>query len=387
MVVTFKTFQSGLGDCIFLLLKQREARFSIMVDCGKLTDAILSFVQNELQSKIDLLVVTHIDNDHITGLTSLLAEHPNLQIGKILFNSYHRENTQPAQLLNEKQLAIFAELKRRCPLLSEATQGKCNAKEAISLSECILKKDEWRRVWDRKPVIKGDIIDFGGYGKITILSPRQEDLNSLESRFKKEFWAKFYEKYAVHYDSEEAIYKILLRLWETTLIETKTDKVEYVKPTKESFIKAADSPVQPISLPNRCSIAFVYEYEDHRFLFLGDADSGIVTRSLKEFFTDRNPLMMDLIKVSHHGSSHSTTKELITIADSKHYYFTGGNREERPSLETLARIITSPLYNQESRILHFNRKNQVLKDLMAMPELVDFPCEIDMDNHSYEIEI
>ena len=387
MVVTFKTFQSGLGDCIFLVLKQKDKRFSIMVDCGKLTDAILSFIQDDLDGKIDLLVVTHIDNDHISGLTSLLSEHSGLQIRKILFNSYHRENLGPRKLLNEKQLAILSELKCRCPLLAEETEGKANAKEAISLSECILKKDEWRNAWERKPVVKGDIIDLGDFGKIIILSPRQEDLGLLEVQFKKEFWAKFYDKYARQYDSEEVIYEILLRLWETTLIETQADKVSYIKPTKKSFMKAADAPVQSVSLPNQCSIAFVYEYERHKFLFLGDADPEIVTRALKEFYIDRTPLMMDLIKVSHHGSSHSTTKDLIKITDSKHYYFTGGNRQERPSLETIARIITSPLNGQECRILHFNRKNQVLKDLIVMPELVDFPCEIDLDNHQYEVEI
>lgn len=387
MNVTFKTFPSGVGDCCFLLLKQRDVQFSIMVDCGKCTDAILSFVQNNLLGRIDILIATHIDNDHISGLATLLTEIPELQIGKILFNSYHREVPEHPKLLNEKQKAILAELKRRCPSLTLDNEGKVNAKEAISLSECILHKEAWRNVWQRKPIVKGDVIDFGGFGKITILSPRQEDLNSLEAQFKKEFWSMFYEKYAVNYDSEEVIYEVLLRLWETTLTETKAGKVGYIKPTKESFLKAVDSTVQPVSLPNRCSISFVYEYNNHAFLLLGDADPGIVTRSIKEFFGDRIPLLMDLIKVSHHGSSHSTTKELLSVADSKDYYFTGGNREERPSLEALSRIITSALNGQEKRILHFNRKNQVLKDLIAMPELADFPCEIDQDNHPYEVEL
>lgn len=387
MKVTFKTFQSGIGDCIFLLLKQGEKQFSIMVDCGKRTDAIASYIHNDLHNKIDLLVATHIDNDHISGLATILSEMPELQIGKILFNSYHRENTVQPQPLNERQLAILAELKRRCPSIADVTEGKVNAKEAISLSECILKNEAWRTAWAQKPVVKGDTIDLGDFGKITILSPRKEDLDLLENQFKKEFWSKFYEKYNVRYDSEEVIYEILLRLWETALVESKTDKIGYIKATKETFEKAADAPVQPVSLPNQCSIAFVYEYEGHRFLLLGDADPVIVTFSIKELYTAPYPLMMNLIKVSHHGSAHSTTKELITIADSEHYYFTGGNREERPSLETLARIITSPLHNQERRILHFTRMNQVLKDLSAMPELNNYPCELDSDNHSYEIEI
>lgn len=388
MHITFKTFKSGLGDCIFLLLKQGEVQFSVMVDCGKLTDEIASYIENDLKNTINLLIVTHIDNDHIEGLVDLMQGDKKPKINKILFNCYHRETIDNPQSLSEKQQKVFEELKRRCSPTHELEAGKINAKEAVSLSECILKDEAWTRAWQRKPVLKGDVIDLdGGFGKITILSPLPNDLNLLEAQFKKEFWAKFYDKYAKQYKKEESLYEVLLRVWESTLVENRADKVGYAKLTKDAFVKVADNKVQPVTLPNRCSIAFVYEYCGHYFLLMGDADPGIVTKSLEEYYKDKMPMLMDLIKVSHHGSSHSTTKDLVKVADSADYYFTGGNREERPSLETLSRIITSPLNGQAQRMLHFNRKNQVLKDLLDMPELAEFPCSIDLDDKQYEIEI
>ncbi len=388
MRIIFKSFKSGVGDCNFLLLKQGETQFSVMVDCGKLSDEIASYIENDLKNTIDILFVTHIDNDHIEGLVDLMQGNKKFHINKIFFNSYHRETIDNPQVLSEKQHRVFEELKRRCSPSNELDVGKVNAKEAISLSECILKDENWTRAWERNPVVKGNEIDLDGeFGKITILSPLQEDLKNLEDQFKKEFWAKFYDKYAKQYKKEEALYEVLLRVWETTLVENRTDKVGYTKPTKETFVKVADNKVHPVTLPNRCSIAFVYEYREHFFLMMGDADPKIVTQSLEDSFKDKLPMMMDLIKVSHHGSSHSTTKDLIKVADSADYYFTGGNRVERPSLETLSRIITSPLNGQERRTLHFNRKNVVLNDLMDMPELAEFPCTIDLDNKPYEIEI
>ena len=90
MRVTFKTFQSGVGDCIFLLLKQGETQFSIMVDCGRYTPEISQYVKRTLRKRIDLLIVTHIDADHNEGITKMLLNIPDLAIGEIWFNCYQR---------------------------------------------------------------------------------------------------------------------------------------------------------------------------------------------------------------------------------------------------------------------------------------------------------
>lgn len=388
MELSFKTFNCGAGDCLFLILKKKTASFHIMVDCGSLKEEILAFVKNELGKRIDLMVVTHIDNDHIAGLSILLDKVPDLHIGKILFNCYHRPRIESPLSLSEKQVALLEDLKQRLPSILVTEEGKISAKQAISLSEKILKNDSWAAAWGRAHVVAGMEIELDGeFGRIIILSPQQADLNLLETQFKKEFWAKFFDKYSSQYTIEEEIYEVLLRLWETTLIEERITKVSYSKLTKESFVKSAGTEVVPVSLPNRCSIAFLYEYHGHRILLLGDAAPDIVADSMKKYIVGETPFMMDLIKVSHHGSSHSTTKDIIEVADSKHYYFTGGNKEERPSVETLSRIITAPLHGLERRELHFNRKNRVLKDLFAMPEIAEFPCIIDLDNKPYEIEI
>ena len=74
MKLLFKTFNCGAGDCLFMTLKNETNSFHIMVDCGSLKDEILAFVNNELCKRIDLMVVTHIDNDHIAGIATLLEK-------------------------------------------------------------------------------------------------------------------------------------------------------------------------------------------------------------------------------------------------------------------------------------------------------------------------
>ncbi|WP_417174767.1 hypothetical protein [Barnesiella intestinihominis] len=51
-----------------------------MVDCGKYTEEIDGFVRTELKNKIDFLIVTHIDNDHINGLVTMMTRNRDLMI-------------------------------------------------------------------------------------------------------------------------------------------------------------------------------------------------------------------------------------------------------------------------------------------------------------------
>ena len=101
MKFTFRTFFCGAGDCIFLLLRNNEEKICIMVDCGKYTEEIDCFVRNELTNKIDYLIVTHIDNDHINGLVSMLSQNHDLVMGHIIYNCYQR-NSDTVKTWTEK---------------------------------------------------------------------------------------------------------------------------------------------------------------------------------------------------------------------------------------------------------------------------------------------
>jgi len=41
MTVTIKTLRSGMGDCIFHVLKEEGQQFVIMVDCGNYQEPII----------------------------------------------------------------------------------------------------------------------------------------------------------------------------------------------------------------------------------------------------------------------------------------------------------------------------------------------------------
>ena len=62
MHVTFRTFESGAGDCLFLVLKDTRdgSSYHVMVDCNVLTEEVKAFIRDDLKtlSLLHILIVT-----------------------------------------------------------------------------------------------------------------------------------------------------------------------------------------------------------------------------------------------------------------------------------------------------------------------------------------
>lgn len=88
----FRSFDASIGDCnIIRLVKDDGRQYVIMVDCGMYTKKLKEYLQTTLYNRIDLLIATHIDGDHIQGITSMLKNHEGLSVGEIWYNCYRRK--------------------------------------------------------------------------------------------------------------------------------------------------------------------------------------------------------------------------------------------------------------------------------------------------------
>ena len=77
----------------------------------------------------------------------------------------------------------------------------------------------------------------------------------------------------------------------------------------------------------------------------------------------------------------------MNVADSERLFFTGGS-SKRPSLETLGRIITTPLPEGiEYREIRYNRQNGLLKELAALSddEKDNLHIKVKYNDNSYEV--
>lgn len=366
MRYSFKTFNVGTGDCITLLLKNNDKEMHIMVDCGLYTQEVNDYIVNEFHGHIDYLIVTHIDNDHINGLIEMLKSKLDLTINHIFYNCYQR-TSENLQEWDEKMVENMKRVYDHLPVVVDMLEQKINAETSMSLAKLILENEKWKKAWRREYITdESSMVDLGDdMGRIIFLSPNNEALDTLDKKYRLLFWKTLYKPKKLDYDREETIYEALMRIIEQEDYEVPNEVSVSSKVLNENALKAyANEELKVLSTANEASIAFVWEHEGHRILFMGDANPNQVVEKIGDVYKDHpKPILFDAIKLSHHGSAHSTSKELVSVADSEHYFVTGG-ASARPSYQALARIVTASLCEGMShREIRYNRENDILKAL------------------------
>lgn len=370
MYYLFKTINVGKGDCIMFYLKNNGHELHIMVDCGQYNQEVKDFVEEKFHNRIDYLIVTHIDDDHIVGVNAMLLSNPNLSIGLILYNCYQRTYDK----LAEWDKAMVANIKRiyaDVPVVIDMLEYKISAESSKLLANTILSNESWKNAWQRDFITtQSPTLELGDdFGKVTFLSPSMNALNALDKVYRDLFWQHLYKVKDVNvgYKKEECIYEALLRCYLENVQNEEDVDIAEVKLDEICLIEARNKALSKQSETNAASIAFVWEHADHRVLVLGDSDPSQICESLSELYKEQNmPILYDLVKVSHHGSAHGTSLELMEKIDSEHFILTGGSKRA-PSLETLARIILKPLPNGVGiREIMYNRENEILEKLSSI---------------------
>lgn len=400
MRAIIKTFESGAGDCIFLVMKDETdgSRFHIMMDCNVLTDEIKAYIRDELYKHIDVLIVTHIDSDHANGITKLMRtpDFAEMQIGLILFNGFQPQ-TEQSQLLPSETIAKLKALTELLPPTVDEAFQKTNGMDAACLITGLNKHPQWKVVWRQAPILAGETIPLGNdekWGRLRVLSPTQDVMDNLLHDVKLEY-AKRLGSAPPNEDflDQDKYYELMLRLSELRKRPSLSRKVNAAAITKETLINNAKTNAEENSVTNanKASLAFCWEggEELKRILLMGDAVSSQVVNELNDIDDDR--IWFEAVKVSHHGSKHNTSIELNAKVDSAHYFFTGGKDNEGPDVETVAKIVMKPLAEGiVKREIHYNHEKGInlwkeLNKENAIQLLNNHHTQLNTDN-TYEFE-
>lgn len=362
----FRTFPAGSGDCIFILVRDNDnnTQYSVMVDCGETSADIEDYIKDSLHKHIDLLVVTHIDGDHVNGVVQLLnnTEFSDLQIDKIIFNCFQRKVIDNSKELEPSARKRLDALMQKMPPNLLPSNGKTSCPDAATLAQAIMQKEEWNKAWIKEPVMRNQTINDSELCSITILSPIKDDLDTLLDTFKSEFH-KWTQKDFPDYDvvDQESIFQHIIELADAKAKGKGRVKNAATVSLEEEMIKCAedDADEEAITKSNFASISFVCHTPDKNILVMGDAPSSRVIDGLFQDDNDKQ-IIFDVIKVAHHGSKHNTSKSLVKKVDARDWFITGGNDKQRPSLESIAKIALRPLPDGwEERKIHCNRKNEI----------------------------
>ncbi len=95
------------------------------------------------------------------------------------------------------------------------------------------------------------------------------------------------------------------------------------------------------SKANGSSIAFLAEFGEKSCMFLGDAHMKVICTSLKNLgYSKDNPLVVNAVKVSHHGSKNNITPKFLELVDAEHWLFSSnGDKHDHPDQEAVEAVI------------------------------------------------
>lgn len=363
MQATFKTFESGAGDCLFLILRDEQVgdSFHIMVDCNVLTPEIKHFIYSELGSKIDTLIITHIDADHTNGIVKLLRdiESEHLQINQILFNGFQPQTDNPQPLDDEIRKKLDAAMKFLPPIVDE-NNHKTNGVDAACLVTEINKKQQWKDVWRKTPILAGETITLSEakWGRLRFLSPTQNAIDKLLHEVKLEYARKLgVAPPKQDFENQDKYFELMLRLSNLRKRPAIIKKTRGLVITKDVMVKYAeiDTDENAVTPANKASLAFYWESTDSskRVLMMGDAIPSQILSQLNEIY--EGTMQFEAVKISHHGSKNNTSISLLNKISSEHYFITGGKSSEGPHIETIARIAILNTNQERSNCnLHYN---------------------------------
>lgn len=351
---------SGNGDCILI---SSETSF-FLFDGG--TASSYKEWKNEIVTlpKIDGLFITHIDNDHISGIIKLIQENekhaaPNLiEIGDIFYNGVE-------QILKDKIINDVSnqnEFLRLNAYFDTSIQEKnIGYSEGTGLSYLLKEfgypinrgctNGKFCRETTPGLSFSGMKIDVIG-PSISVLDKMKNDWDNelqrqrISNRILNKIHAQSFEKYVSNICSDEDF----------------TGNISYS--VRKNLDALANSPYHTDdSLANRSSICLLADFSGKKIMMLGDTNCETVIDWLNNKAI--SCLSVDAIKISHHGSKKNINKELIKRVKTKNYIIcTDGKLHKHPDMEALARIV---YYSTEQEVFfHFNHQHDYLDyDLLS----------------------
>ncbi|WAC73541.1 MBL fold metallo-hydrolase [Roseateles sp. SL47] len=317
-MLTLHVLGADYGDCLWIEYGDPAKLSRILVDAGtpgtlKRLKPLLEAVRSDVPSH-ELLVVTHVDEDHIGGSLRLIGD-PELaaQFEHVWFNG-------------------------RRHLLEATEEEDFGPVQGEKLTTAIKKSGiPWNEHFDNGPVaraVNGSAMQVELYGgaTLTLLTPSRAKLSEM------------------------------LGAWDKAIKEAGLDPNAPAEPVQIADGEEALGPINMKNLAdsdskddkapaNGSSIGLLFEYEKWSILLGADAHPDDLLAGIREYCGDE-PLKVDVFKLPHHGSKANVTSELLKVVDAKKIVFsTNGKRFNHPDREAVARVIRRYKDNEGTELI------------------------------------
>lgn len=317
-MLKLRIVQAKYGDCLILLFGNEKDPKYILIDGGP-HGIYHDHLRGELEQiktaggKLDLMVLSHIDGDHIVGLLDLTeemkenaadGEEPVIEIKELWMNTFSQSISKGNNLKNALQnmLSNVNNLASTLPSGNRAvlsiSQGDTLRRNALLLNIPLNNITNHEMIsYDsiREPVTMDNI-------KFTIIGPDEENLDKLRQE------------------------------WQEWIRKNESK----VMTTDQELLQQMDR-----SIPNLSSIMFLLEAEGKSMLFTGDGRGDFILEGLQKagLLDENGSIHVSIFKVPHHGSIRNTTRDFFMKVMADQYVISGDGRHDNPGFETLNWIV------------------------------------------------
>ena len=359
-----RVYQSDKGDC--LLLTSRTGAH-MLVD-GGMREAFKAHVRPDLAAMaqqgqaLDLVYVSHIDQDHISGILELLdntmtwrvhdfrkaaglsTKTPGVprmpKIGGIWHNAFSmllKDNVAAVEnlLAQSSRLLALSEDKGWLEAAAEHHGLAFSVGEAVQVSRRIAadqlaiplnQQFDGRLIMVRTP--SGAEANVGDMS-VHVIGPFAEDVERLKGE------------------------------WNNWLRANK-DRLARLREQADSDARAIGQSLDQLGLfldirlkelgnrnlvtpPNLASVMLLVEEAGKRVLLTGDghADDILAGLAAQEALDATGSIHVDVLKVQHHGSEHNIHREFCERVDADDYVFCGNGKHENPDLDVLELLLST----------------------------------------------
>jgi hypothetical protein len=352
MIFSLDVRRARKGDCLVLHYGSEKEPGLIMIDGGP-SDVYVPHLRPRLEEirqarglrankplEVDLLMVSHVDDDHIQGILDLTRElkdaqrnhqPPLIQVLDFWHNSFD-------EIIDHKPDELTASVKNQFGPASVSGAGelpddeRSEVEEEFASSNPDMDPEEGQELvsstlkvlasieqgfqlrvdaralefplnpeFDGKLIIAGwgeGAIDMGRGLKFTVAGPMKRELEALRKKHNE--WLKKLKKEG--------------------------------KPLPSALAAYVDK-----SVPNLSSLVLLAESDEKTMLLTGDARGDKILQGLElvGLMKKGSQMHVDLLKVPHHGSANNLETEFFHRITADHYVFSGNGEHGNPEREAL----------------------------------------------------
>ena len=331
-------YQAECGDSARIRFKDSNGCYrNILIDSGY-ERTFRHVLKNEIKEltanneQIDICVISHIHDDHIGGILKYIKTVKTGELEDVVVKWFYN----PPRKYN-------------VPNLSKV--------EFNSTPTSISQGDElFNYINSKNKLLNYDIVDQLKPIKcenlrMSFLSPSKGKLESLRKKYKPE--------------------DILLEKIEDESISeaVSTKEFDYSIKVEDFNLEAWE---EDTSIENGSSISLLTELGSNRILWLADSHPSDVVHSLKKLgYSNKNKILCEWVKVSHHGSAGNSNNELYSLINCNNYLVSanGTNKHYLPTKESLVRILMNKDRNIDQKYsFHLTYDNKILRNIFAVDD-------------------